>query len=198
MIKYRNVATTVAIGSLAALSACSMFSGGKSSQQASYPSQSYASTAPGSYNSGGYASSSGNYAGSSGGQTGGQQELTQDTTRQVQQDLQQDGLYKGRVDGMWGPQTRSAVRSYQQQHNLNATGELDQQTLASLNVGGNEQGGQSSYNHTGGMAPQRYGNSSSAAASMNPSNAGAGNPANGSGGPTGGSASGGSNGSTSH
>jgi peptidoglycan hydrolase-like protein with peptidoglycan-binding domain len=36
------------------------------------------------------------------------------------------------------PGTESAVRSYQQQHNLNATGRLDADTLASLNLGPNQ------------------------------------------------------------
>jgi peptidoglycan hydrolase-like protein with peptidoglycan-binding domain len=35
-----------------------------------------------------------------------------------------------------GPATEAGVRSYQKQHNLNATGQLDGDTLASLNLGG--------------------------------------------------------------
>ena len=55
--------------------------------------------------------------------------------RSVQQSLQQGGLYQGRVDGVWGPSTQAAVRGYQQQHNMNATGQLDQATLAAMNLG---------------------------------------------------------------
>jgi peptidoglycan hydrolase-like protein with peptidoglycan-binding domain len=38
------------------------------------------------------------------------------------------------VDGVWGPATQAGVRSYQQQHNLNATGRLDQDTLSAMNL----------------------------------------------------------------
>jgi peptidoglycan hydrolase-like protein with peptidoglycan-binding domain len=112
MTKVRNVATLLALCGVAALPACSMF-GGNQSSRSSYPS--YASTptytAP---------------------QSPG---LSQDMIQQVQGRLQQQGLYHGSVDGVWGPGTESAVRSYQQQHNLNATGKLDTDTIASLNLG---------------------------------------------------------------
>ena len=80
------------------------------------------------------------------------QELTQDTTQQVQERLQQQGIYRGRVDGVWGPGTEAAVRSYQQQHNLNPTGKLDVDTLSSLNLG-------TSQNYGSAQQPgdQRYG-----------------------------------------
>ncbi len=44
-------------------------------------------------------------------------------------------MFRGQVDGVWGPRTQAAVRPYQQKNNLNASGQLDQPTLASLNVG---------------------------------------------------------------
>ena len=111
IIKVRNVAALLAISSVAALPACSMFGGnqGRQTSRASYPSQSYPSPQS--------------------------QELTQDTTQQVQERLQQQGTYRGHVDGVWGPGTEAAVRSYQQQHNLNPTGKLDVDTLSSLNLG---------------------------------------------------------------
>jgi peptidoglycan hydrolase-like protein with peptidoglycan-binding domain len=71
------------------------------------------------------------------------------TLRQVQTALQQDGLYKGRVDGRWGPQTRRAVSAYQQQNGLQATGHLDQATLSALHIGG-EGATSSSMNGMGG------------------------------------------------
>jgi peptidoglycan hydrolase-like protein with peptidoglycan-binding domain len=58
---------------------------------------------------------------------------------QVQTRLQQAGNYNGSIDGRWGPATEAGVRSYQQQHNLNATGQLDNDTLASLNLRGTNQ-----------------------------------------------------------
>jgi peptidoglycan hydrolase-like protein with peptidoglycan-binding domain len=54
----------------------------------------------------------------------------------VQQKLQQDGLYRGRIDGLVGPGTQQALRSYQQKNGLPVTGTLDQQTMASLNGSG--------------------------------------------------------------
>ena len=93
--------------------------------------------------------------------------MTPDTVRQVQQTLQQQGLYKSRVDGVWGPGTQAAVRTYQQQHNMNATGQLDQDTLASLSGGGNEQQGsvqqpqpssQAYYNNNNNAPTQPMGN----------------------------------------
>jgi hypothetical protein len=56
--------------------------------------------------------------------------------RQIQDRLRTDGLYKGRVDGIDGPMTRTAVRDYQQRNGLRPNGRLDQQTVASLLGGG--------------------------------------------------------------
>ncbi len=109
MIKFRNVAALLALSSVAALPACSMFGGGSNSSQSSSAS---ASRPPA---------------------------LSQDMVQQVQTRLQQAGNYNGSIDGLWGPATEAGVRSYQQQHNLNATGQLDSDTLASLNLGGTNQ-----------------------------------------------------------
>lgn len=57
-----------------------------------------------------------------------------DMVRQVQTALQQQGAYKGNIDGVWGPDTRNALSSYQQSHNLSANGELDAPTLAALHI----------------------------------------------------------------
>lgn len=56
-----------------------------------------------------------------------------DAVRQLQQALNEAG-HDIAVDGMWGPETQSAVRQFQQQLGLQATGEPDQQTLAALGV----------------------------------------------------------------
>jgi hypothetical protein len=61
-------------------------------------------------------------------------ELSPGMVRQVQNDLQQQGLYKGNIDGIWGPETRSAVQAYQQAHGLSGNGELNSATMASLNI----------------------------------------------------------------
>ena len=109
MIRFRNVAAMLALSSVAALPACSMFGGGTNSSQSSSAS---ASRPPA---------------------------LSQDMVQQLQTRLQQAGNYNGSIDGLWGPATEAGVRSYQQQHNLNATGQLDGDTLASLNLGGTNQ-----------------------------------------------------------
>ena len=42
--------------------------------------------------------------------------------RRVQGQLQQKGFYNGGVDGLYGQGTASAIRAYQQQNGLDATG----------------------------------------------------------------------------
>jgi peptidoglycan hydrolase-like protein with peptidoglycan-binding domain len=146
MLKARNVATLLALTSLAVFPACSMFGGDNSRTQASRnPRQGYASTQQ-------------NYPSPQ------SPELTQGMIRQVQDRLQQEGLYRGRVDGIWGPATESAVHSYQQQHNLNTTGKLDVDTLAALNLGTNP-----NYGSTQPQPPrQQHGSSSNPPPTTNP------------------------------
>jgi peptidoglycan hydrolase-like protein with peptidoglycan-binding domain len=121
MTKVRNVATLLALCGAAALPACSMFGGGNQNSRASYPTYAAAPT---------YAAPQ-------------QSAVSPDMIRQVQGNLQQQGLYHGSVDGVWGPGTESAVRSYQQQHNLNTTGQLDASTLSSMNIAANQNYGNS-------------------------------------------------------
>jgi peptidoglycan hydrolase-like protein with peptidoglycan-binding domain len=115
MTRTRHVATLVALCGVAALPACSMFGGNNRSQatRSSYPSQSYAAAQA-------------------------SPDLSQDMIQKVQGRLQQEDVYRGNTDGVWGSATESAVRSYQQRHNLNATGKLDWDTLAALNLGPNQ------------------------------------------------------------
>lgn len=70
---------------------------------------------------------------------------TQDsqTVKQVQQALSDRGYNPGPVDGKWKSETESALTQFQQAQGMEATGQLDQQTLASLGVeGGAAAGGQ--------------------------------------------------------
>ena len=53
--------------------------------------------------------------------------------RQVQQKLNDIGYHAGSVDGILGPQTKSALRRFQQARNLDTTGHIDSNTLAALN-----------------------------------------------------------------
>ncbi len=72
------------------------------------------------------------------------------------------------MDGVWGPGTQAAVRTYQQQHNMNATGQLDQDTLAAMNLGAAPNAQQSD--------SRRYGNNT--APNYNPPPNGDNNPPN--------------------
>jgi peptidoglycan hydrolase-like protein with peptidoglycan-binding domain len=125
-MKASSLATFLALSSVAVLPACSMFGGGSGTtggggRQASATTPSSPTyTATPNYNTAPGAAGT---------------ELSPNMIRKVQQNLKQTGLYKARVDGVWGPQTVAAVRDYQQQHNLNASGELDEPTLDAMNLG---------------------------------------------------------------
>lgn len=60
------------------------------------------------------------------------QKHTQSDIRQAQEQLKSTGLYKGKVDGEMGTETKQAISQFQQQRGLNETGDLDEQTLAAL------------------------------------------------------------------
>lgn len=51
----------------------------------------------------------------------------------TQQALRDEGFAVS-VDGVWGPSTARAVAEFQQQNELPVTGQLDNQTLAALNI----------------------------------------------------------------
>jgi hypothetical protein len=53
----------------------------------------------------------------------------------VQATLQEQGYYRGEVDGLMGPLTRTALSDFQRDHGLITTAALDQPTLASLGLG---------------------------------------------------------------
>jgi peptidoglycan hydrolase-like protein with peptidoglycan-binding domain len=54
--------------------------------------------------------------------------------RALQRELAQKGHEAGAVDGVWGENTRQAVRSFQKDHNLEPTGTLTLPTLAALGI----------------------------------------------------------------
>lgn len=57
--------------------------------------------------------------------------------KQVQSKLRDGGYYKqGPVDGVWGSGTEAAVRSFQRDHSLGSSGQLDVPTLQALNIAG--------------------------------------------------------------
>lgn len=52
----------------------------------------------------------------------------------MQQRLNERGFFAGRVDGLWGPDTSAAVRSFQQKNGLSPSGLLDPGTLQALGI----------------------------------------------------------------
>jgi peptidoglycan hydrolase-like protein with peptidoglycan-binding domain len=54
--------------------------------------------------------------------------------RALQRELSRDGRDAGAVDGVWGENTRQALRSYQTAHSLEPTGTLTLPTLAALGI----------------------------------------------------------------
>jgi peptidoglycan hydrolase-like protein with peptidoglycan-binding domain len=70
-------------------------------------------------------------------------QLNTQEIRQIQMSLNKQGFSAGHVDGKWGPDTEKAVKDFQQQKQMQATGQLDQQTLQALGVNMTaQQGGQ--------------------------------------------------------
>ncbi len=53
----------------------------------------------------------------------------------VQRELRRRGYYRGSIDGDVGPGTRSAIRAYQYDRGLSATGRIDRSLLRSLGIG---------------------------------------------------------------
>jgi len=61
--------------------------------------------------------------------------------KEAQQALQQAGLYKGKVDGKFGPQTKAAVKEFQKENGLKPTARLDSATMKKLTQAGGAAGG---------------------------------------------------------
>ena len=145
MLKVRTLGTMLALGALTALPACSMFGSGEGG------SSQYRQS---SYNTGAYNAGPSQRAAMQPAQPGTnvtqQAAITPHMIRAVQHKLRNDHLYSARVDGVWGPMTERGVREWQQQHNVNATGQLDMSTLQAMNIstGNTEQYGQSNGTRT--------------------------------------------------
>jgi peptidoglycan hydrolase-like protein with peptidoglycan-binding domain len=58
--------------------------------------------------------------------------LSPDIIRRVQLALQKKGINPGPVDGIFGPLTKEAVRSFQDRYGIKASGDIDNQTLFAL------------------------------------------------------------------
>ncbi len=69
---------------------------------------------------------------------------TQDQTiRDAQEKLAAQGYDPGPADGKLGPKTQQQIMKFQQDHQLQASGQLDDQTLAALNSPGSSTGSSS-------------------------------------------------------
>jgi peptidoglycan hydrolase-like protein with peptidoglycan-binding domain len=60
--------------------------------------------------------------------------LAPDRVRDIQQNLADRGYNPGSVDGRWGSRTQTALRNFQRDQNMQASGRPDAQTLAALGV----------------------------------------------------------------
>jgi peptidoglycan hydrolase-like protein with peptidoglycan-binding domain len=61
--------------------------------------------------------------------------LSRPQVRQIQQALDKNGFKAGRTDGIWGPETRSALMNFQKSKDIGAAnGELNDETLAALEL----------------------------------------------------------------
>jgi peptidoglycan hydrolase-like protein with peptidoglycan-binding domain len=54
--------------------------------------------------------------------------VTRDEVKDVQRELKTEGLYKGKIDGVVGPQTKEALSTYQKDHGMPQTAMIDQET----------------------------------------------------------------------
>jgi peptidoglycan hydrolase-like protein with peptidoglycan-binding domain len=62
------------------------------------------------------------------------QALSPGATAMIQEKLQQAGVYSGRSDGIWGPESQTALERFQQTRDLQVTGQLNQATAATHGV----------------------------------------------------------------
>ena len=64
-----------------------------------------------------------------------QNEPTADRYREIQQALKQKGYLQGDPTGKWDPSSAEALRRFQQDQNLEASGKLDSLSLIALGLG---------------------------------------------------------------
>jgi peptidoglycan hydrolase-like protein with peptidoglycan-binding domain len=62
------------------------------------------------------------------------QPLPSAAVQTVQDRLRQAGSYTGRIDGIWGADSEAALERFQQAHQLQVTGQLNQSTAATLGL----------------------------------------------------------------
>ena len=62
------------------------------------------------------------------------QPVVPQAVQDVQNRLRQAGVYSGQIDGIWGADSQAALERYQQSHQLQVTGQLNQATAATLGL----------------------------------------------------------------
>ena len=65
--------------------------------------------------------------------------VSRERTMEMQRSLAARNLYQGKVDGVWGPKTESALRNFQTQNGLEATGRLNTQSAVALGMEADKQ-----------------------------------------------------------
>ena len=70
---------------------------------------------------------------------------TGQTVKTIQQKLKNWGYYKGAVDGIYGKQTKEAVKSFQKKNGLSVDGVVGDKTLAALGMSGGGNNATSNY-----------------------------------------------------
>jgi len=83
--------------------------------------------------------------------------ISHDTVKTVQKDLKEKGYYEDKVDGILGPNTRDALRRYQQKEHLAGDGRLTRETWDHLNAGKQSTVGDH-FEEAGEAVEQHYGN----------------------------------------
>jgi len=82
----------------------------------------------------------------------------QDEIKKAQQALKDKGVYNGDIDGKMNPQFEAALRDYQTQNQLTASGKLDRATMAKLGLGkakANDSGAKTGTGTKSPKAPER-------------------------------------------
>lgn len=75
--------------------------------------------------------------------------------RRAQLVLKEQGYYEGQADGVMNPRTSIALKSYQREHNLSESGDLDPQTAKSLGIMGASDSSDRRVERTADRAPDR-------------------------------------------
>jgi peptidoglycan hydrolase-like protein with peptidoglycan-binding domain len=106
---------------------------------------------------------------------------SREDVKSVQEALKGKGLNPGPIDGVMGPQTQQALRSFQRSQNIQQSGQLDSSTASALGVqlssgasGGAATGAGSSATGTGSSGSSGTGSSSSSGSTDSGSSSGAG------------------------